>query len=84
MYRKIGKINSFDEIPWGKEIIVSGSIGKRDWMQRMKGVFEQSGNDYRFKNEFDMFTRLSPDDFISLSVLKEVNAAHKPEAGEKG
>ena len=79
MYRKIGEIDSFGEIPWGKEIIVTGSIENGDWVQRMKGVFEQNSNDYRFKNEFGMFTRFSPGDFISLNVLEEVSAAHRPE-----
>ena len=79
MYRKIGEIDSFGEIPWGKEIIVTGSIGNGDWVQRMKGVFEQNSNDYRFKNEFGMSTRFSPGDFISLNVLEEVSAARRPE-----
>ena len=79
MYRKIGEINGFSEIPWGKEIIVTGSIGSGNWVQRMKGVFEQNSSDYRFKNEFGMSTHLSPNDFISLNVLEEVSYARKPE-----
>ena len=83
MYRKIGEITRFSEIPWGKEIIVSCYIGKSDWVWAMKGVFEQNSNGYRFKNELGMSIRFSPDDFISLNVLEKVSAARCPENAPK-
>lgn len=71
MYRRIGEIHGFNEIPWGKEIIITGSIGNGSWVQRMKGVFKKSKNDYRFENEFGMNTCFAPSELISLNILEK-------------
>ena len=79
MYRIIGEIIHFNEIPWGKEVIVSGSIGRNHWFWHMKGVFKSQSGNCRFENEFGMSTHLSPDDFISLNVLEKVGCVSAPE-----
>ena len=83
MYRKIGEINNFSDIPWGKEIIITGSTGNESWVSRMKGVFKKDSNGYRFENEFGMSTHFEPSSFISLNVLEKVSAARKPEGSKK-
>lgn len=40
-YNKTGVIDSWGDIPWNKQIIVSGSIGRNAWMWRMPGVFKE-------------------------------------------
>lgn len=78
MYRKIGEINGFDEIPWGKEIIITGSVGN-GWYWLAKGTFEKNDTGFRFRDECGVCTQFAPGDFISLNVLEKVSAARKPE-----
>ena len=70
MYKKIGNIDGFNDIPWDKPIIITGSIG-RAWSHRMPGVFKKDNNDFRFVNEFGMSTRFNNNDLISLNILEE-------------
>jgi hypothetical protein len=84
MYRVIGKINSFENIPWGKPIIITGSIdGNRAWFQRMPGVFKKDNDNFRFVDDFGMSTCFEKNDFLSLNLLEKQigagNYAHKPE-----
>ena len=83
MYIKIGGINNFSEIPWGKEIIITGSTGNDSWVQRMKGVFKKDSNGYRFENEFGMSTHFEPSSFVSLNVLEKVTATPASRKGAK-
>jgi len=76
MYRKIGEINGFSEIPWGKEIIITGSVGN-GWYWQAKGNFIKGESSCRFKDECGVFTQFIPGDFISLNVLEEVSYARK-------
>lgn len=78
MYRKIGEINSFSEIPWGREIIITGSVGN-GWYWKAKGRFSRNENGGRFQDECGACTQFAPGDFISLNVLEKVSVARKPE-----
>lgn len=69
-YNKVGTIDSFDEIPWGKPVIVSGGIGKDAWMWHMPGVFEINNGKARFVNECGMAKYLDEKTLISLNVLE--------------
>lgn len=86
MYRKVGEINGFGEIPWGKEITITGGVG-RGWFWRMKGVFRKGNGDFRFVDDFGMSTRFGRDDLVSLNLLEKQdgagdNYARKPEGSK--
>lgn len=78
MYKKIGEINGFSEIPWGKEIIITGSVGN-GWYWNAKGRFTKNENGCRFQDDCGVCTQFIPSDFISLNVLEKANVARKPE-----
>lgn len=69
-YKKIGTIDSFEEIPWGKPVIVSGSIGRDAWMWQMPGVFEINDEKSMFVNEHNMAKDFDKKTRISLNVLE--------------
>lgn len=74
MYRRIGEIRTFKDIPWDKPIIVTGGIGWCGaWCQRMPGIFRKDNDDFRFVNDFGMSTRFNKNDFISLNILEEID-----------
>jgi hypothetical protein len=74
MYKAIGKIDSFDEIPWDEPVIIAGSIGKhsRSWFWKMPGVFRKGNDDFRFLDDCGIATRFERNDSISLSLLELV------------
>lgn len=75
MYKKIGKIENFEDIPWGKEIIITGSVdGNRAWLYRMRGTFKKDDCNYRFVNEFGMPTHFNKQDKFSLNILQHEQA----------
>lgn len=82
MYLKIGEINSFEEIPWGEEIIITGSCGN-GWYWHAKGRFSRNADGCRFQDDCDVCTSFNSGDFISLNVLEKVNVARKPEGSDK-
>ena len=69
-YKKIGTIDSFDEIPWGKPVIVSGGIGRDMWVWHMPGVFERNNGMARFVNKCGMARHIDEKTFIALNVLE--------------
>ena len=69
-YKMIGTIDSFEEIPWGKPVIVSGGIGQDAWMWRMPGVFEINNEKARFVNEHNIAKDFDKKTRISLNVLE--------------
>ena len=69
-YRKVGSIETFGDIPWGKVVIVTGSIGRRSWKWRMPGVFEKINGEARFNNEYGMSEVIDEGERISLSILE--------------
>ena len=72
-YRKTGSIDSFNEIPWDKPVIVSGGIGNNAWMWRMPGTFERNDGEPRFRDEYGMSKYVDKNTRISLNVLEVDN-----------
>lgn len=71
MYKVIGKIDGWDDIPWDAPIIVTGSIGGSDtWMLRMPGVFKNDNGSSRFLNDFGMPTHFKKGDLLALNILE--------------
>lgn len=71
MYKIIGKIDCWDDIPWGAPIVVSGSIGGSDtWMHRMPGVFMNNNDTPRFIDDFGVQTCLKKGDLLALNILE--------------
>ena len=71
-YTTVGHITSFSEIPWGEPVIVSGSIGRDTWVQRMPGVFEKKNGGHRFRDDYGMITAIDEKSFIAISILEKV------------
>ena len=69
-YKKVGSIETFREIPWGKPIIVTGLIGRDSWKWRMPGVFEKINGEARFYNEHGMSEVIDEGERISLNILE--------------
>ncbi|TQI66249.1 hypothetical protein [Clostridium sp. KNHs216] len=78
MYKKVGEINRFSEIPWGKEIIITGSVGN-GWYWLSKGKFVRGDNGLHFRDDCGVYSQFAPNDFISLNVLEKASYARKPE-----
>ena len=72
MYKLVGVIRNFNDIPFDKQIIIAGSInGNELWFHRMPGTFKKDNDDYRFVNVHGMPTRFSKETPISLSILEK-------------
>ena len=69
-YKKVGSIETFGDIPWGKVVIVSGLIGRGSWKWRMPGVFEKVNGEARFYNEHGMSDVIDEGERISLNILE--------------
>lgn len=75
-YMKIGTIDGISEIPFNKNVIVSGRVDKTGWMWQMGGLFEKKGNEIVFKNEYGMTTKVEEEE-ISLNILEKINEHNK-------
>lgn len=74
MYKVVGKIDSFKDIPWNKPIIVTGGIdGSRAWFQRMTGIFRKDNDKFRFVDDFGISTCFGENDSMALTVLEASN-----------
>lgn len=72
MYKKIGNIDSLNEIPWDKPVIITGEIDRNHaWFYRMAGMFKRDNECLRFVDDFGMSTRFNNNDSISLSILEK-------------
>ena len=72
MYKLVGIIRKFDDIPFDKQIIIAGSInGQEAWFHYMPGTFKKDNDDYRFVNVHGMPTRFGKETPIALSVLEK-------------
>lgn len=71
-YKKVGSIDTFGEIPWGKPIIVTGTTRRGSWKWRMPGVFEKINGEPRFRNECGMSEIIDESYRISLDILEIV------------
>ena len=77
MYKRVGVITTFGEIPWGKHITVTGSIGgNRSWSCRMPGIFLRDNGNFRFMNDYGTATCFSEGDDILMSVLELEGGDH--------
>ena len=69
-YKKIGTIDSFDEIPWDKLVVVTGGIGRDAWLWRVPGVFEKNNGKPRFRDRNGMNIYFSENVRIGLNVFE--------------
>ena len=77
-YEKVGEIAAFESIPWGKHVIVTGSIGgSRAWFHRLPGVFLNDNNNIRFISDYGTVTCFSKGDPISINLLGEAGEGEK-------
>jgi len=71
-YKKIGTIDDISEIPFNKNVIVSGRVDKTGWMWQMGGVFGKGGDKIVFvDNEIGMAREVKEEE-ISLNVLEKI------------
>ena len=71
MYKLVGSINSFKDIPFDKQVIISGSIdGTQSWFHRVPGIFRKDNDDYRFVDDHGMASRFRKETPLSLNVLE--------------
>ncbi len=82
MFRRIGQINSFNEIPWGKKVMIMGSVCHNDWCYGMPGAFRKNERGYYFENDFGMKTYFKKEDFIGVNLMEAY--AHRPEDATEG
>lgn len=71
-YRKIGTLDNISEIPFNRNIIVSGRVDKTGWMWQMGGTFKKEKNQIIFKNDYGMTTKVEEKE-ISLNVLEKIS-----------
>mgnify|MGYP001258210753 CR=1 FL=1 len=71
MYRKIGKITSINEIPYGQNIIISGTIGN-GWFLRVPGRFEKRNNKLVYIDVHGCMVEHDMNSYINLSILEKV------------
>lgn len=70
--KKVASISSIEEIPWGKQIIVSGCIGYSFWW-KMTGTFTMTAdNRIKFTSRDGTVSFDDTDNLVSLSILEEV------------
>lgn len=71
-YKTIGTIDDISEIPFDKNLIVTGNIGG-SWKWRMPGVFKKSGSKIVFRNEHEMSTKIDENTEIGLNILEKIS-----------
>lgn len=71
-YKKVGVIESISEIPFNKNIIVTGSVGCNDWKWRMEGEFKHKGKGIVFRDVHGCVSHVG--ETISLNILEKVTA----------
>ena len=71
-FKKVGEINNIKDIPFGKHVIVSGTMsnGNHGWMWRMPGIFIKNDNDIVFKNHNDLITKIDEKTILGLNLLE--------------
>ena len=69
-FKKIGAIKKLVEIPFDKELIVTGSVNKHGWVWRMPGTFKRKGNEVIFENMHGMTSTV--DEKINLAIITRV------------
>ena len=73
MYKVVGKIDRWNDIPWDVPTIVSGSSGGNSaWFWRMPGVFRKDNGRCWFIDDFGCSSTLEKDGLIALNVLERL------------
>lgn len=70
-YKRVGTIDNISQIPFDKNIIVTGIIGN-GWSWKMPGVFKKQGNKIIFRNMHGMSTEIDENTEIGLNILEEM------------
>ncbi|MCO7175542.1 hypothetical protein ACFP7A_00885 [Sporolactobacillus kofuensis] len=70
-YKKIGTIDNISQIPFNKNLIVTGRMGN-GWSWHMPGVFKKQGNKIVFRNVHEMSTEIDKNTIIGLNILEEI------------
>lgn len=82
MYKVVGEIKNFNDIPFDRHVIISGAIdGTQSWFHRIPGTFKKDNDDYRFVDDYGMASRFRKDTPISLSVLERECEQKSKKAG---
>jgi len=68
MTRAEARIGTIQEIPFDKDLIVSGNVNKTCWVWRMPGEFKRKGNEVIFENTHG--TTSVVDKNINLAIIK--------------
>ncbi|MEK4824602.1 hypothetical protein NSS71_08585 [Niallia sp. FSL W8-0951] len=71
LYRKIGTIDNIFQIPFDKNLIITGRIGN-SWSYQMPGVFKKNENKIVFRNEHEISTVIDKNTEISLNILEKI------------
>lgn len=67
---RIGQIININQIELNKNIIISGTLNKCEWVHIMPGIFKKRNNDIIFVDHADCVTEV--DNKINLSTFQEV------------
>lgn len=70
-YKRIGTIDNISQIPFDKDLILTGRIGN-GWSHQMPGVFKKQGNKIVFRNVYEMSTVIDENTDISLNILEKM------------
>ena len=67
MTRAEARIGTIQEIPFDKDLIVSGNVNKTCWVWRMPGMFQCKGGEVIFENMHG--TTSTVDEKINLAII---------------
>ncbi len=71
-YKKIGTIDDISELPFNKNVIVSGRVDKTGWMWQMGGVFGKRGDKIVFIDNVIGMAREVKEGEIGLNILEKI------------
>ena len=69
MTRAEARIGTIQEIPFDKDLIVSGNVNKTCWVWRMPGMFRRKGNEVIFENMHGTTSTVTVDEKINLAII---------------
>jgi hypothetical protein len=70
-YKRVGTIKNASEIPFDKNLIVTGILGS-GWMWRMEGVFKHKENKVVFEDIHGCVSKVKGN--INLTILEKTTA----------
>ncbi len=75
IFKIVGCIDNFQDIPFDQKIIISGSIGgKTAWFYKIPGIFIKINAGFCFLDDYGISTPFSENDIISLNILGKQDA----------